>query len=59
LKSGYALDKALSQARLHDFERVRRAYDRLLETDVAIKTGQYTDKLALELLVTELACLNP
>jgi DNA polymerase-3 subunit delta len=59
LKSGYALDKALSQARLYDFERVRGAYDRLLETDLATKTGQYTDKLALELLVTELACLNP
>ena len=59
LKSSYALDKTLGQAKLYDFERVRRAYDKLLETDLAIKTGQYTDKLALELLVTELACLNP
>jgi DNA polymerase-3 subunit delta len=59
LKSSYALDKTLSQAKLHDFERVKRAYDKLLETDLAIKTGQYSDKLALELLVAELACLNP
>jgi len=59
LKAGYGLDKALSQARLYDSERVKRAYDKLLETDLAIKTGQYSDKLALELLVTELACLNP
>jgi DNA polymerase-3 subunit delta len=59
LKAGYGLDKTLSQARLYDFERVKRAYDKLLETDLAIKTGQYSDKLALELLVTELACLNP
>jgi len=59
LKSSYALDKTLSQARLYDFEGVRRAYGKLLETDLAIKTGQYSDKLALELLVTELACLNP
>jgi DNA polymerase-3 subunit delta len=59
LKSSYALDKTLSQAKLHDSERVKRAYDKLLETDLAIKTGQYSDKLALELLVTELACLNP
>jgi len=56
LKSSYSLDKTLSQARLYDFEGVKRAYDKLLETDLAIKTGIYSDKLALELLVTELAC---
>jgi len=56
LKSSYALDKTLSQAKLYDFEGVKRAYDKLLETDLAIKTGRYSDKLALELLVTELAC---
>jgi len=59
LKQSYVVDKTLSQARLYDFEGVRRAYDKLLETDLAIKTGKYGDKLALELLVTELACLNP
>lgn len=59
LKSSYALDKTLSQAKLYDFEQVKRAYDKLLETDLAVKTGQYSDKLALELLVTELACVNP
>ncbi len=57
LKSSYSLDKTLSQAKLYDFEGVKRAYDKLLETDSAIKTGKYSDKLALELLVTELACL--
>jgi DNA polymerase-3 subunit delta len=57
LKSSYSLDKTLSQAKLYDFEGVKRAYDKLLETDLAIKTGKYSDKLALELLVTELACL--
>jgi len=59
LKSSYSLDKTLSQAKLYDFEGVKRAYDKLLETDLAIKTGRYSDKLALELLVTELACPNP
>jgi DNA polymerase-3 subunit delta len=59
LKSSYGLDKTLSQAKLYDFEGVKRAYDKLMETDLAIKTGKYSDKLALELLVTELACLNP
>jgi DNA polymerase-3 subunit delta len=58
LKSSYSLDKTLSQAKLYDFEGVKRAYDKLLETDLAIKTGKYSDKLALELLVTELACLK-
>ena len=57
LKSSYSLDKTLSQAKLYDFEGVKQAYDKLLETDLAIKTGKYSDKLALELLVTELACL--
>ncbi len=56
LKSSYSLDKTLSQAKLYDFEGVKRAYDKLFETDLAIKTGVYNDKLALELLVTELAC---
>jgi DNA polymerase-3 subunit delta len=56
LKHSYAVDKALSQAKLYDFEDIKRAYDKLLETDLAIKTGKYSDKLALELLVTELAC---
>ncbi len=59
LKQSYVVDKTLGQARLYDFEGVKRAYDKLLETDLAIKTGKYSDKLALELLVTELACPNP
>jgi DNA polymerase-3 subunit delta len=59
MKSSYGLDKTLAQAKLYDSEGVRQAYDKLLETDLAIKTGKYSDKLALELLVTELACLNP
>jgi len=59
LKSSYALDKTLNQAKLYDFEGIKQAYDKLLETDLAIKTGKYSDKLALELLVTELAFLNP
>jgi len=57
LKQSYVV--TLSQAKLYDFEGVKRAYDKLLETDLAIKTGKYSDKLALELLITELACLNP
>jgi DNA polymerase-3 subunit delta len=58
LKQSYVVDKTLSQAKMYDLEGVKRAYDKLLETDLAIKTGKYSDKLALELLITELACLN-
>lgn len=58
LKSSYSLDKTLGQARSYDLAGVRRVYDKLLETDLAIKTGKYSDKLALELLVAELACPN-
>ena len=58
LKQDYVADKTLGQAKLYDFEGVKRAYGKLLETDLAIKTGKYSDKLALELLVTELACPN-
>jgi DNA polymerase-3 subunit delta len=58
LKQSYVVDRTLDQAKLYDFEGVKRAYDKLLETDLAVKTGKYNDKLALELLVTELACLK-
>ncbi len=58
LKQSYVVDKTLGQAKSYDFEGVRRVYYKLLETDLAIKTGKYSDELALELLVTELACPN-
>ncbi len=53
--TGYPLDKTLRQARLYDLEGIKRIYRKLLETDLAIKTGRYGDRLALELLVAELA----
>jgi DNA polymerase-3 subunit delta len=55
-KASYGLDRTLNQAKLYDFAGIKRAYDKLLETDLAIKTGKYSDKLALEFLITELAC---
>ena len=51
----FAVDRTLSQAKLYDLEHIKRAYDKLLETDLAIKTGKYDDQLALELLVAELS----
>mgnify|MGYP001079874904 CR=1 FL=1 len=55
LSSSYSLDKTLSQAGKYNFEQIKEAYHKLLNTDLAIKTGKYNDQLALELLVTELA----
>jgi DNA polymerase-3 subunit delta len=55
LTSSYALDKTLRQARQYDFEQIKEAYNKLLNTDLAIKTGKYNDQLALELLIAELA----
>ncbi len=56
LSPGYAMDKAISQARRYSLQGVKDAYDKLLETDLSIKTGKYggDDQLALEFLVTEL-----
>lgn len=50
----YVLKKTLELARLYGFERIKQVYDRLLQTDVAIKTGKYNDHIALELLIAEL-----
>jgi len=50
----FAVDRTLSQAKLYDLEHIKRAYGKLLEADLTIKTGKYNDQLALELLVAEL-----
>jgi DNA polymerase-3 subunit delta len=50
----YAAQKAVQQARSFSQEQLRRIYSRLLETDLAIKTGQMSDLLALDMLVVDL-----
>jgi DNA polymerase-3 subunit delta len=52
--SGYGLEKAVRQARSYNLERIKKAYHKLLEADIAIKTGKYDSDLALDLLVVEL-----
>jgi DNA polymerase-3 subunit delta len=52
--SDFSLDKAARQAEAFTLERIKEAYHKLLETDVAIKTGKYEGDLALDLLVVEL-----
>jgi DNA polymerase-3 subunit delta len=52
--SNYSIDKAAKQAKAFTLERIKNAYDKLLETDIGIKTGKYEGDLALDLLVVEL-----
>jgi len=52
--SDYSLKKAQEQAKAYSFERVKTLFERLLEADVAIKSGKCDGELALELLVAEL-----
>ena len=54
LASSYAFSKTLAQARAYPREWLHEVYRKLLETDLAIKTGRYGDELALDLLVAEL-----
>ncbi len=51
----YPTEKAMRQARNYTPNQLERIYDRLLETDVSIKTGQMEANLALDMLVVELA----
>jgi len=52
--SDYVLEKAARQARAYTLERIKKAYHKLLEADIAIKTGKYDGDLALDLLVVDL-----
>jgi len=54
LVSEYSLQKATRQAREFTLDRIKKAYDKLLEADLGIKTGKYEGDLALDLLVVEL-----
>lgn len=51
----YPTKKAASQARQYSIQQLYSIYDRILDTDAAIKTGQMEANLALDLLVVELA----
>ncbi|MBC8274162.1 MAG: DNA polymerase III subunit delta [Chloroflexi bacterium] len=52
--SDYGLEKAKKQSKAYTLERIKKAYHKLLEADIAIKTGKYDGDLALDLLVVEL-----
>jgi len=50
----FAFRKTLAQAKRYPMSRLKTALERLLETDLAIKTGKYGDELALNILAAEL-----
>ncbi len=50
----WRLNILLRQSKSYTFERLREAYNRILEADVDIKIGKYDDDLALDLLVVDL-----
>ena len=54
LPSEFVLRKTLDQAQRYPLERLKELYNKLLETDLAIKTGKYDGELALNLLIAEL-----
>jgi DNA polymerase-3 subunit delta len=54
LTSDFVLRKAWEQADKYTPARLREVYHRLLEADLAIKTGKYDGELALNILITEL-----
>jgi len=59
LVAEFALRKTLEQAERYSWERIKHVYSKLLEADLAIKTGKYGDEkygdeLALNVLVAEL-----
>lgn len=55
IPSDMALDRTVKQAKSYSMEHIKTAYHKLLEADIAIKSGKYVDEdLTVELLVSEL-----
>jgi DNA polymerase-3 subunit delta len=54
LKSEFPFRRTLEQAQRYPLERLKAVYLRLLEADLAIKTGRYDGGLALNLLIADL-----
>jgi len=54
LSNDFIFRKVLEQAQRYTLPRLRQVYEKLLETDIALKTSRYEGDLALDILVTEL-----
>jgi DNA polymerase-3 subunit delta len=57
--SEFVVKKTLEQAARYSMPRIKQVYQQLLDTDIAIKTGKYTEELALNILVAELCLRTP
>ncbi len=55
VSANYPLQRLLDQSAGHSLERLLDIYQKILDTDLAIKTGRWTDELALDLLLVEVA----
>jgi DNA polymerase-3 subunit delta len=55
LTHDFVLQKAWAQSDKYSPSRIREVYHKLLEADLAIKTGKYNDELALNILIAEMA----
>jgi len=51
----FVLRKSFEQAKNFSFSALKKIYERLQETDIAVKTGQVEGQAALDLLVAEIA----
>ncbi|MGD9143830.1 MAG: DNA polymerase III subunit delta [Dehalococcoidia bacterium] len=59
LTHDFVLRKAWEQADKYTPSRLKEVYHRLLDTDIAIKTGKYEGDLALDILIAELGQRQP
>ncbi|MCJ7605828.1 MAG: DNA polymerase III subunit delta, partial [Dehalococcoidales bacterium] len=59
LTSDFLLNKAGGQADKYSTTRLRDIYHRLLDTDIAIKTGRYDGELALSIFIAEMGPKGP
>ncbi len=53
LSWNYPIDKLLNQSADYSKDRLVAIYEKILDTDLAIKTGKWQDELALDLLVVD------
>lgn len=55
VSANYPLQKLLDQSAGHSAERLVAIYQKILDADLAIKTGKWPDELALDLLMVDVA----
>jgi DNA polymerase III subunit delta len=54
ISSDFVIRKTMEQAQRYSLLRIKQVYQKLVETDLAIKTGKYDGELALNILIADL-----